>query len=80
MPFGPCNESIQGRQLGFFAAMQFPYYFGYNGNAFDECLTDLDWLPATMCALAIFDSADFLSREPAQLPLFLDAFDRICMP
>jgi len=29
----------------FAAALQFPWYFGANGNAFDECITDLSWLP-----------------------------------
>ncbi|QIS02446.1 hypothetical protein F5X71_09020 [Nocardia brasiliensis] len=30
----------------FAAAFQFPWYFGQNWAAFDECMTDLDdWLP-----------------------------------
>lgn len=30
----------------FAAAFQFPYYFGGNWAAFDECMADLSWLPA----------------------------------
>ena len=26
--------------------MQFPKYFGHNWDAFDECITDLGWVPA----------------------------------
>ncbi len=28
------------------AALQVPYYFGYNAMAFDECIKDLSWLKA----------------------------------
>ena len=30
------------------AALQFPYYFGYNGPAFAECVGDLSWLEGSV--------------------------------
>ena len=75
---GKKMSTVQGMFDEFSAALQFPYYFGNNGNAFDECLTDLSWLPATSFALAILDSADLLAKEPTQLPLFISSFERAC--
>lgn len=74
---GKNMSTVQGLYNEFAAALQFPDYFGYNAGAFDECLEDLSWLPAEAYVLAIFDSADFLRIDPAQLPLFIDAFERI---
>lgn len=76
---GKKMPTVQGLYDEFAAALQFPDYFGYNGGAFDECLADLSWLPATTYVLTIFDSADLLAKEPTQLPLFIDAFERICV-
>ncbi len=44
------------------AALQFPYYFGANWNAFWECITDLSWLWRPSFLL-IFDRADVLLRD-----------------
>jgi hypothetical protein len=57
----------------FAAALQFPYYFGENWDALDECLTDLEWLPGDAYILFITDSQWLLDREPSkQFALLLD--------
>ncbi len=48
----------------FGAALQFPYYFGENWNAFDECIKDLSWLYAPGYVL-IIHNADQLLIESA---------------
>ena len=59
----------------FAAAMQFPFYFGSNWAAFDECMADLAWLPATAYVLTILDSAELLVSDAAQLDTLLDIFE-----
>lgn len=62
------------------AALQFPYYFGENWNALDECLADLSWLPAAAYVLAITDSADLLVREtPGEMRVLCDVLERTCV-
>jgi hypothetical protein len=47
-------RTVRGRKMRrlpelndeFAAAIQFPWYFGANWAAFDECVKDLAWLPA----------------------------------
>jgi RNAse (barnase) inhibitor barstar len=48
----------------FAAAFQFPDYFGENWDAFDECLADLEWLPAAGYVLLISNAVEVLSEEP----------------
>lgn len=40
-------------------SFRFPYYFGMNWAAFDECLSDLEWLSFSH-VLFIIDSAELL--------------------
>lgn len=48
------------------AALQFPYYFGENWSAFDECLADMDWLPSPVgIVVLVLDAVEVLADEPA---------------
>ena len=43
------------------AALQFPYYFGENWPAFNECLADMDWLPMNLgIVIVVYDALDVL--------------------
>jgi|SRR5579884_2902893 len=72
---------LRGKKMGslqklydeFAAALQFPYYFGDNIPALDECLADLEWLPADAYILFIFDSPLLLvSESQATLTVVLE--------
>ncbi|MET9029811.1 barstar family protein [Nocardia sp. NPDC004168] len=59
----------------FAAAFQFPYYFGENKDAFDECLRDLDdFLGEGAGYVAVVrDSAGLLADEPVERDWFAEA-------
>ena len=60
----------------FAAALQFPCYFGENWDAFDDCMTDLAWLPGKAYVFLIVRSIHLLDQEPAdRLNLFLKAME-----
>lgn len=47
------------------AALQFPPYFGENWAAFDECLSDMDWLPMAAGIVLVIDGPTVvLADEP----------------
>lgn len=48
------------------AALQFPSYFGMNWDALDECLRDMEWLPAKGYVLYVYE-ADHLWRDAPHL-------------
>lgn len=47
------------------AALQFPYYFGENWDACNDCLTDLEWLGAEALVLCVTDAGRLLEKAPA---------------
>lgn len=54
------------------AELHFPSYFGYNWDAFEECLNDLAWEPAGP-ALLLFDHAKrFAIAEPEHFAMTLE--------
>jgi RNAse (barnase) inhibitor barstar len=48
------------------AALQFPYYFGENWDAFHDCLTDLRWLRAEALVLCFVDADQLLDKATAE--------------
>lgn len=74
---GKKMRTTQGVYGEFAAALQFPYYFGENAAAFDDCVTDLEWLPADAYTILISDSVHLLEAEPSEhLTLWLRTLER----
>jgi RNAse (barnase) inhibitor barstar len=53
------------------SAMQFPDYFGSNWDALDECLIDMNWLPADGYLLFLRDADKGWSQNPYILGRFV---------
>lgn len=55
------------------AALQFPYYFGENWDAFEEVITDLSWIVANAYLLMVSDANLLLSQaDPKQFRILMD--------
>lgn len=65
---GKKMRSLQGVFDEFSAALQFPWYFGDNRDAFDECIADREWLPrASRHVVVIFDAETVLEGNRTEL-------------
>jgi hypothetical protein len=52
--------------------MEFPDYFGQNWDAFEDCLTDLDWFSAD-CYVILYDHPEaFAQGDPVEWATALD--------
>lgn len=52
------------------AALQFPYYFGHNWDAFEECLGDLSWVRAPDVQIIISNADAVLLKHPRDFLTF----------
>jgi RNAse (barnase) inhibitor barstar len=58
----------------FAAALQFPWYFKENWDAFGDCLVDLDWIPQQAGHVVVLKEPDqvLLNEDGAQFNVLLD--------
>jgi RNAse (barnase) inhibitor barstar len=61
----------------FAAALQFPYYFGENWPAFNECLADLEWISAPAgIVILVYEAAQLLEDEhPGDMAVLVKAIN-----
>lgn len=79
-PPGFALRTIEGKQcrtpsglFGEFArALAFPNYFGHNWDALEECLADLEWLPAIGYILLITDAQAVLPDDEEEYETLLE--------
>ena len=72
-PLGFVTGAIEGRRCGtkrallneFARALAFPPHFGGTWDALEDCLTDLEWLPAAGYRLVVRAADRLVPRDPA---------------
>ena len=82
-PPGFAVRTIQGKKcrtpsglFGEFArVLDFPDYFGHNWDALEECLADLEWLPAKGYILLITDTQAVLPEAEEEYETLLEILD-----
>ena len=56
----------------FARVLAFPDYFGHNWDALEECLADLEWLPASGYVLLLLDADQILPDDEEEYETFLE--------
>jgi hypothetical protein len=65
----------EGFLAGVARALQFPDYFGDNWDAFEECIRDLEWLPARGYVLVLNGYDRFARSDPKSWKIGLDILE-----
>jgi RNAse (barnase) inhibitor barstar len=65
-------RTASGLFAEFARALGFPDYFGHNWDALEECLADLEWLPAKGYVLLVNDAEQVLPRDEEDYATFLE--------
>ncbi|HEY6084511.1 MAG TPA: barstar family protein [Nitrospira sp.] len=65
-------RSAAGLFAEFARALEFPEYFGHNWDALEECLADLEWLPAKGYVLVLTEAEHVLPRDEEDYATFLE--------
>jgi len=69
-----CRTST-GLFAEFARALDFPDYFGHNWDALEECLADLDWLPAKGYVLLLTEAEQVLPEDEEDYATFLEVLN-----
>ena len=71
---GKCR-SAAGLFAEFAKSLAFPDYFGHNWDALEECLADLEWLPAKGYLLLFTDAELILPDDEEEFATFLEVLN-----
>ncbi len=55
--------------------MRLPGYFGYNWDAFEECINDLSWIPAQGYIFIYDNTSVFFSKHPKDAEILTGILD-----
>jgi hypothetical protein len=80
---GAVVKRIEGRRCAtkagvlseFARALEFPPYFGENWDAFEECLTDLSWMPAAGYLIVVTDAEQVLPDREEDYATLIDSLE-----